>query len=129
MMNPQRPWRRWAPLLPAAAYYACIFYLSAQSRLPSVPTFHLSDKLYHGLIFAGFGLALLWGLRRVLPSNPSAAWKAAAAIGIWGGILDEVHQLFVPLRLADPADALADAIGLAAALAAALWISRRRHRR
>lgn len=112
----------WAPLLPAAAYYGAIFFLSSQSRLPAGPAFPLSDKLIHGLTFAGFALVLLWGFRRVLTKRPAAALIAAAAIGILGGILDEVHQVFVPLRRADPVDALADAVGVLAVLA----IARRR---
>lgn len=107
----------WAPLLPAAAYYGVIFFLSSRSRLPEGPAFPLSDKLIHGLTFAGFALLLLWGFRRVLTARPAAAWQAAAVVGILGGILDEVHQLFVPLRQADPADALADAAGVLAVLA------------
>lgn len=122
------PPRRWVFLLPAAGYYGAIFFLSAQSRLPSGPSFPLSDKLIHGLVFAGFALTLLWGLRRALPSRPSAAPLVAAALGVLGGILDEVHQIFVPLRHADPADALADAVGIAAALAVAAWLLRRRRR-
>ncbi len=122
--------RRWAPLFPAAAYYGAIFFLSSRSRFPSaLSSFPLSDKFIHGLIFAGFALVLLWGLRRVLPPNAAAAWIATAAIGLLGGILDEVHQIFVPLRRADPADVLADVIGIVAALVVAVWICRRRLRR
>lgn len=119
--------RRWAPLLFAGAYYGAIFYLSSRSRFPSAPSFPLSDKLVHGLIFAGFGLVLLWSWRRVLP-DAATAWTATAVTGVLGAILDEVHQIFVPLRQADPADVLADILGIAAALLIAAWVRRRRRR-
>ncbi len=105
-----------------------IFYVSSRSRFPSAPSFPLSDKLIHGLIFAGFALVLLWGWRRVLP-NAATAWIATAAIGGLGAILDEVHQIFVPLRQADPADVLADIFGISAALAAAALFRRFNRRR
>ena len=57
-----------------------------------------------------------WGLRAALP------W--AAAIAVTYGILDEVHQAFVPGRYASVADALLNAGGVS--LAAALLRRRQR---
>ena len=115
-------------LLFAGAYYGAGVYLSSRSRFPSAPSFPLSDKLVHGLIFAGFGLVLLWGWRRALP-DAATAWTATAVVGVLEAVLDEVHQIFVPLRQADPADVLADVIGISAALAVAVLFLRLRHRR
>jgi len=117
---------RWAALAPAAAYYAGVFCLSAQSRLPSVFSFRLSDKLLHALAFAGFGVLLAWGFGRALAGKPRAAVRAAILTGCAGGVLDEIHQIFVPGRLADPWDAAADILGVLAAIGILALRGRRR---
>lgn len=118
-----------AALAPAAAYYAGIFLLSAQSRLPSVVSFRFSDKLIHALTFAGFGVLLVWGFGRLLTGRPRAAAWAAILAGAAGAGLDELHQMFVPLRNADVGDAAADVIGVLAAVGAAALLRRRRLKR
>lgn len=45
--------------------------------------------------------------------TPELAWALAIALASTYGITDELHQLFVPLRVADPADWLVDTIGAA----------------
>jgi MYXO-CTERM domain-containing protein len=118
--------KRWFALAPAAAYYAGIFLLSAQSRLPSVVSFRFSDKIIHALTFAGLGALLLWGFGRLLIGRPRAATRAAILAGAVGAGLDEIHQIFVPLRSADIADAAADVIGVLAAVGLAALLRRRR---
>lgn len=68
------------------------------------------DKLNHVLAFAGPALAGLLARRR-------AGWGPAAALLLglllWGAAL-EVLQSWMPPRRGDPADLLADALGLLA---------------
>jgi VanZ family protein len=120
--------RPWAALVPAAAYYAGIFWLSSQSRLPVGPSFPLSDKLAHGLLFAGFGAALRLGFGTVRPARPFWAARASLWLGALGAILDEFHQAFVPLRNPDPWDAAADVAGILAALGVISLIRKRREK-
>lgn len=121
--------RKWMPLVPAAVYYVGIFILSSQSRLPDVVSFRFSDKVIHALVFAGFGAALLWGFERLLAGRPKAAIGISILAGAAGAILDEFHQMFVPLRNADVWDAAADVAGVLAAVAAVVLLKRRRGRR
>jgi VanZ family protein len=66
----------------------------------------LWDKLLHCVSYAALA-ALLWvaaGFRA-----PFAAWIVVTAIGM----LDEVHQIYIPTRTADALDVVADALGAA----------------
>jgi len=94
--------------LPALAWAALIFFLSAQSELPEVmDAFVARDKLAHAAAYAVLTLLLLWGAR--FPRD-RAAW-GWVLLAVLYGALDEVHQRFVPLRHADVFDLLADALG------------------
>ena len=106
----------WWTLL--AGFSGLIFFVSSR-RLPDdlrveVPGF---DKLQH---FAAFGVwtsLCLAGLRRSLPER-SSRWRGAAAVAVAGiyGLSDEVHQAFIPGRIASVGDLLADLLGAAAAV-------------
>lgn len=67
------------------------------------------DKLNHVLAFAGPALAGLLARRR--PGRRSAALLLALLL-LWGGVL-ELAQSLLPPRTGDPADLVADAVGLA----------------
>jgi len=125
---------RW---LPAAAYGLLIFLLSSQAVPKEVPQVPLLDKLLHLLLYAGLG----WLLCRALdPStaaatgngNAGATGRSVALSGLLSalyGIIDELHQLAVPTRSADPLDVLADLVGgLAGALLFRTWRRGRRMR-
>ncbi len=113
--------------LPAGLWCILIFVLSSRSSLPSLPGPGWLDKLAHfgtyailsALIFQGEGKNGLFG--PLLSRRTAGACLAAALYGV----SDELHQLFVPGRQADPMDLLADALGaLAGALCCALWVRR-----
>lgn len=96
---------------------ALIFIASAQSDA-GIPL-DVSDKSLHAAAY--FGLAVL--LVRAL----SGGWRArltvrvalgAMLIAMAYGMSDEVHQLFVPGRMADVYDLYADATGAALGVAA-----------
>jgi VanZ family protein len=120
MKRTRRPYafRRWAIV---GLYLAAIF---VQSALPSsvyTASFPGLDKLLHALAYGL--LAALWCRALTvwpLEGRPAAAIAAAAAIlAALYGLSDEIHQAFVPGRMADPWDWMADGFG--AVIGAAAW--------
>lgn len=103
----------WA-FVPALAYAAIIFALSAQSDpLPFLPPeIFLQDKLLHAAEYAVLGGLLVPALRAV-GLRPRVALLAAVVIASAFGASDEFHQSFVPGRSADVADWVADTLGAA----------------
>jgi VanZ family protein len=114
----QRAWA-WAP---AGAYMLLIWALSSMSRImidfEHVP---FQDK---GIHFVEYGtLAVL------LTHAIQGTWRAWRVLSVFGvavlgttlwGLIDEIHQAFVPGRVADARDLLADALG--ALLGACLYV-------
>jgi len=99
---------------PAIVWAVVIFILSSvpSSAMPKMDILS-HDKLIHGTIFFIFGVFVY---RALDPGNASQlfSWKRALvsfAIVAGYGILDELHQHFVPGRTPDIYDALADAVG------------------
>ena len=116
----ETPLARWLALL---AWMGLIFYLSAQSQLPSPNDAWIDFLFKKSAHFAAFGLlaALFW---RALPRTP--------LLPIWSWLLtvayacsDEFHQSFVALRHPSARDVAIDACGAAAALLL-IWYARRR---
>ena len=95
-------------LLVSLALVAQLLLLPEPAFVPSV-TAVITDKVLHAVVFGALA-ALLW----VLAGGRATLAVFAAVVGI--GVLDELHQFFVPGREADLADLLADAAGAAAAL-------------
>lgn len=121
-----RAFRAWR-LLPAVAWAAGIWLVSSTpddgsswldlpwlAPLTSLP---LLDKLVHAGLFGVLAALLLFAR--------AAPW-AAVAIASSLGVLDEIHQGFVPGRMADPWDLLADVVGALAAVTAVRWLAARR---
>ena len=133
-MQPTRQLRsssliRWAA---AIAWMAFMFYLSAQSSLPSLSS-RFEDYLSlagHFVEYAVLALLLRWAIRGFFPAgigsgaSNAACWAFVLAVAY--GVTDELHQHFVPGRHMDPLDLLMDAIGAAAALWVAGWVMGRR---
>jgi VanZ family protein len=95
-------------LLAALALLAQLLLLPEPAFVPSI-TAVITDKALHALVFGALA-AMLW----VLAGGRGALAVFGLVCGV--GILDELHQAFVPGREADLADLLADAAGAAAAL-------------
>lgn len=113
MENPSgRYGPRWTSLLPPAAYYGLIYLLSAQSHFPVQAPFRFFDKIAHFGVFTGFGFVLLWSYRRMVRKPNAWPIQVPLLIGVAGGILDEIHQIFVPGRSPDVFDAASDALGV-----------------
>lgn len=133
------PLRRLARWLPAAGWYAVIWFFSSQTGTESQEVsdsvltrlFHydiknspmaLSDilsflvrKAAHMGVFFVLTALLVFALRGLTDKR---RLQAAAALGLCGGLaaLDEFHQAFVPGRSALPRDVLIDLCGGAAFL-------------
>lgn len=102
---------RW---LPIAVYAAFVFYLSSLSH-PHVPHFSYSDKVYHVILYGGWGFLVSVAVWPQPCFRPLKHWKkilvvSTLAAGIYG-LTDEIHQLFVPPRSFDLFDLLADLVG------------------
>jgi VanZ family protein len=101
--NPFTPW------IPAVIWSLVVYTLSAQTALPNPRQWGITDKMAHFAVFAVLGLALAYGRYRS-PRRPPHGLLVAA--GLLYGVLDEVHQTFVPNRHPDVADFIADAAGV-----------------
>ena len=101
--------RRLLAWLPAAAWAAVIWSLSARPRLPG-PELPGFDKVAH------FGAYALLGWLLVFAADRSRLPLAVGAVlGVLYGATDEIHQMYVPGRSPDVMDWFADAAGVAAA--------------
>lgn len=79
----------------------------------TLPDFQFSDKVAHFVAYAGVGFLL----RRLVPYLRAEFWKKSYTnisliIGVFMGIFDELHQIFIPGRDASFGDLLADIIGV-----------------
>jgi VanZ family protein len=102
----------WGPVI---VYMAIIFSLSSQSSVPVGP--QVSDKLLHFVAYLGLAVVVVRAVGRGLPARVGlvtaiAAWALTAGYGL----LDEVHQMFVPGRVAAVDDLVADAVGALAGI-------------
>jgi len=98
-------------LLAALSWAGLIFYLSSQPSIEAPALFPGQDKLFHLIAFGILGLLTMGSLRAPRAGYPTRrVWLVVLAVTLYG-ILDEIHQYFVPGRSADVYDALADALG------------------
>ena len=95
-------------LAAALALVAQLLVLPEPAFVPSI-TAVITDKALHALVFGALA-AMLW----VLAGGRAALGVFLVVLGI--GVLDELHQAFIPGREADIRDLLADAAGAALAL-------------
>ncbi len=97
--------------LPAVIFYGFIFVMSSQSFDVEVE-FRLFDKLAHILEFAVLGLLLSLGFFKALKSSFLIKGFLVLLSGLFLGIMDEVHQSFVPDRELEILDMIADGVGI-----------------
>ena len=107
---------------PALLIAVVIFALSSQPlRVPeALPGW--SDLAAHALIFGSLAAALAWGWRR---RGWSAALLGPVVTATIYGVIDEVHQAFVPGRSPAPVDVAADFVGALVAVGAVAMTRRR----
>ena len=97
-------------LLAALFWAGLIFYLSSQPSIEAPALFPGQDKLFHLIAFGILGFLTMGTLQASHAGYPTRrVWLVVLAVTLYG-ILDEVHQYFVPGRNADIYDALADAL-------------------
>lgn len=91
------------------------FFIASSMPAPQPPDLGLDwqDKIFHTTAFFFYGLCVQFA---VLGWNVSMSNRRACVyvllIGVAYGISDEVHQAYVPSRMAEVADAIADAVGV-----------------
>jgi VanZ family protein len=98
--------------LPATLYTALIWWLSSQTlHVPFIERVPLQDK---GVHFLEYG-ALSWFVTHAVATTWRDRGLRAVAIATLMttalGLIDELHQAFVPGRASDALDLAADAIG------------------
>lgn len=98
--------------LPAFAYMALIWVLSSMPLAVSIEGVPFKDKGIHFVEYATLALLLCHAVYRGLPKQAVgwAMFYGFVGTTLWG-LLDEIHQAYVPGRNADPLDVLADTLG------------------
>ncbi|MDI6844625.1 MAG: VanZ family protein [Candidatus Saccharicenans sp.] len=106
--------------LPAVVYCGLIFFLSTRDLKLKLGLLFW-DKGAHSLEFAGLGFLLALGFFNNFSELKFLRVYLTILTGLAIGVLDEIHQMFVPGRQCDWKDWLADALGLLAGLIA-FWL-------
>ena len=116
----------WPPtlrLLPMILVMGTIFFLSQQPGdsldLPDIPDL---DKFLHASVYGVLAATTLFAIKpNIRRANPVRVGLSVILFCILYGISDELHQAFVPGRMPDILDLLADATGAVLVVAAWLW--------
>jgi VanZ family protein len=108
----------WAPVV---VYAAAIFTASSMPRPPLVDT--VPDYALHGWAYAGLAFVILRALVCARWNEVTAARVLLTIVLASAyGLSDEIHQRFVPGRVFDLHDLVADTIG-AAVVASAMYLA------
>lgn len=89
--------------IPAIIIICCSWYLSSQPTIQHMPKFPHADKIVHFICFGGLCFWITFALRR-------KRYIAIAVTSLYG-IIDEIHQSFVPGRSCSIFDWIADTTG------------------
>lgn len=112
--------------LPLIIHWLTIFILTS---LPSdqLPSVEIGDKVNHFLAFfvLAFFLNLTMKYQTKYPSLKESGLLITLIIASFYGLLDELHQLFIPGRSAEVLDWIADSIGAFAGTFSAEFIFRK----
>ncbi len=97
-------------------YLLCVtaLWLVSNDPRPEVPdllTFQFSDKLLHAVAYSLVGACAALGATR-RAGLTRAALVEAVVLGAGYGVVDEIHQAFVPGRSSTVSDAVADLVGV-----------------
>jgi VanZ family protein len=118
------PDTRLTRLLPAIAWMAVIFALSARSKLPAPETGDWINTCGHFGAYLVLGVLAWWALGLITVSG----WRRAVLaviVALAYGATDEWHQSFVPGRNPDVVDLLVDGIGATCGMLLVAWLIRR----
>ena len=94
---------------PAVGWAALLFVLSAVPDLGGLRGLPHGDKFGHAALYAVLGAALGYGWSR---SPRYLSHLLLIGLGALYGMTDEWHQMYVPGRVPDVADWIADVVGL-----------------
>ena len=98
-------------LLLALSWAGFIYYLSSQPGMDFQPLFTLQDKLLHALLFGMLGFLGVGAMKvPVHGYKIRQVWGIVVLVTLYG-ILDELHQQFVPGRTVDIYDVIANMAG------------------
>jgi VanZ family protein len=115
---PRSSLRALAAWLPAALYTGLIWFLSSQTLdIKLIEDVPMKDKGVHFVEYGVLGLLLAFACNATWPRARRRyllAWWLTWALGL----VDELHQLYVPGRSADALDLAADSLGAALAIGA-----------
>ena len=107
----QTPTLRYLFLLLALGWAGLIFYLSSQPGTDKPMLFFGQDKLFHFIAFGTLGFLAMGAAKATAHGySPRQVWLTIALVAVYG-MLDEFHQHFVPGRVADFYDVIADIVG------------------
>lgn len=111
---------------PALIWAILILTVSSIPHLPPLTDkIKIGDKIAHFLEYFVFGALVARMLRQMNKSTLQILLLTSITGAIYG-ILDELHQLFIPGRTTDPLDITADTLGaILASLIYIWWQSRR----
>ena len=111
--------------LPAILIVAAITFLSSRSTLPVTPMFPGFDKVLHFIAYGALAFTIgLWFSAESWTSFPLRNFLICTIIASVFGVIDEFHQYFVPSRVCDFWDWVADTMGGAAGAAFYLLCTR-----
>lgn len=88
-----------------------IFYLSHIPGGSFPPLFPMADKVVHGVLYAGLGIALMRALHYSWGGFSVLMGCAGLLVALIYGVTDEWHQWYIPGRSTEFADLVADGIG------------------
>lgn len=91
-------------------YCSIIYWLSNQPSLPTPMLFQHQDKLFHAGAYFVMAAFVLRAFRHFITSLPILIVSSLIFSSVYG-MSDEWHQSFVPGRMSDVADWLADTVG------------------
>jgi len=112
--------------LPVILYCLLIFIQSSYPATDSLPSIPHMDKLAHAGAYAllGYLFSRVFQLTRIRKSAVLLVILSALSSSVYG-ISDEIHQYFVPSRMADIADMAANTVGsFMGAIAAQIILNR-----
>ena len=120
----------WKPWIPALAYMALIWVLSSLPTIASLEQVPFKDKGVHFVEYGTLAVLLCYAIRGTWPLRSLwfTAFYGFVGTVLWG-MLDEIHQAYVPGRSSDPMDVLADTIGAALATTLSIVVLQMRNRR
>lgn len=102
--------------LPAIAYTLLIWWLSSQQlELEFIKHVPLRDKGVHFLEYGALCFFIAHAVTVTWPGRGLSGLATAVVATVALGLLDELHQSFVPGRASDLVDLIADTIGALAA--------------